>query len=166
MARDRSLEQRPEAGEGHSLGDSESAVVRPGEEASLAKELWREQDAPHGQGHYLWMSQSYAQTMSGVNDAAFLITMRNRLKSLDFERTGPLLWRRIKGLLFGAPNRTALAGFEIRRLKQIAGGAPPEPLRDDRIYKVSYDLFLGMVTAAERVAAEDTRSTEKTDFAD
>jgi hypothetical protein len=166
MVRDKPLDQRPEAAEGRSPGDGEPAVARPGDEAPGAKELWREQDAPHGQGHYLWVSQAYAQTMSEVNDAAFLITMRNRLKSLAFERTGPLFWQRIRGFFFGAPRETPLAGFEIRRLKHIAGEAPPDALSDDRTYNVSYDLFLSMVTAAERIAAEDARPAKKTDSAD
>ena len=95
--------------------------------------------------------------MGALEDEAFLISMRNRLRILERERAAPAFWRRFKSLLFGRAESNEIAGFELKRLKRLAGEEPLENLPDYARVELSYEELLRFVTAGEE-ALEDTDS--------
>lgn len=155
MTRRRSSEPTPKIREGRSLGDGEPTVVRPAEEPSWAEEMWHGQNDPHRPENHHLGKRFYGQLMGNLGDEAFLISMRNRLLVLERERAAPEFWRAIKALLFGASEETALSGFEIKRLKRLAGEAEPDSLPDLTDVDVSYDELKRLVSATESAERQD-----------
>ena len=149
MTRRRLSDPPPKLKQGHTLGDGEPMVVRPSEQPSFADEFWRMQIDPHRPENYRLADRLHSQLMETLSDEGFLISMRNRLKLLERERSAPAVVRNLKRFLFGAAEINEITGLEIKRLKALAGETPPESLPDLRLFDIPYDEFLRLVGAAE-----------------
>ena len=134
--------------------EPEPMVVRPGEEPSWAEEMLENAGDPREPLSHRLAVRLHGQLSAGLEDEAFLISMRNRLRMLDRERSAPAFWRRIKGLLFGAPEKNEVTGFELKRLKRMAGEMPPDPLPDNRYVDLPYEELRRLVAAGEAGLAE------------
>ena len=130
----------------------EPSVVRPHEERSWAEDLLERERDPGRTGNYGFGVRLHGQLMGALEDEAFLVSMRNRLRILERDRSAPAFWRRFKSLLFGAAESNEIAGFELKRLKRLAGEEPPEDLPDYVQVDLSYEELLRLVTAGEAAA--------------
>ena len=139
----------------------EATVVRPHEEPTWAEEMLARERDPHRPENYSFEARLHGQLMGALEDEAFLVSMRNRLRMLERERAAPAFWRRFKGMLFGAPESNEIAGFELKRLRHLAGEPPPENLPDYVSVSLSYEELLRLVTAGQ-AAAKATEPTDRT----
>lgn len=138
----------------------EPTVVRTNEEKSWAEEMLEQAGDPREPLSHKLASRLHGQLSASLEDQAFLISMRNRLRMLDRERSAPAFWRRFKALLFGAAERNEVTGFELKRLKRLAGETPPESLSDYRYVDLPYDELNRLVTAGE-AATEASTPTDR-----
>ena len=140
--------------EGRSLGDDAPVVRRRGDERSWAEELLEKAGDPREPLSRRFAKKLHGQLSASLEDRAFLVSMRNRLRMLDRERSAPAFWRRFKALLFGSPESNEVTGFELKRLKRLAGEAPPDSLPDYGNVDLPYDELLRLVSAGEANAGQ------------
>ena len=125
----------------------EPAVVRSGEEQPSAVDRWRQLSRPRNRILQRFADGFSEELVGSMDDAAFLVMMRNRLLSMKSPASTAWPWLR---RLFGRREvTTRMAGFEIKRLLRMAGQPPPEGLDDRGYAPVSYGQLQRMVAAAE-----------------
>ena len=134
-------------------------VERPHEEKSWAEELLERERDPGRTGNYGFGVRLHGQLMGALEDEAFLVSMRNRLRILERERAAPAFWRKVKSMLFGRAESNEIAGFELKRLRRLAGEEQAEDLPNFVQVDLSYEELLRLVTAGEE-ALEDTASAD------
>lgn len=139
-----------------SCGKREPTVVRPHEEPSWAEEMLEEAGDPREPLSHSFAVRLHGQLSAGLGDEAYLISMRNRLRMLDRERSAPAYRRRFKALLFGSSEDNQITGFELKRL---AGEEPPDSMPDHGYVDLPYEELLRLVSAGEA----GTRRTDNTD---
>lgn len=128
----------------------EPSVVRPHEERSWAEEVLGEPGDPREPLSHRFAARLHGQLSAGLGDEAFLISMRNRLRFLERERSAPAFWRKFKSALFGSAENNEVAGFELKRLQRLAGEEPAEDLPDYAQVDLPYEDLLRLVTAGEQ----------------
>ncbi len=133
--------------------------MRSGEEPSWAEEMPEKAGDPREPLSHKLAVRLHGQLSASLEDEAFLISMRNRLRMLERERSAPAFWRRIKGLLFGSPEKNEVTGFELKRLKRLAGEMPPDSLPDYGYVDLPYEELRRLVAAGEVGPAEPQDQT-------
>ncbi len=139
------------------LGDGEPAVVRAGDEESAPVKTWRRISGPRNSILKVFGDGVSSQLLASLDDPAFVVSMRNRLLSMRPPTLGDWPW--LRRLIPVGGNRTRMVAYEVKRLLQIAGQAPPEELHDRDHVTVSFDQLQRMVEAAGAALSRATESS-------